>query len=256
MLLKMKFVALGALFLLNVQCTNPPSVTKGRNKFGLVQFPGMFVRNDPDIKGESIINSHLYEVRKAPDSSELLFGMQDHGGEYSDNFYSVSLDGRFSVHPANVQEWEHSGPLPNTKQGGVTVRQDFDITREGVKYQGRLYPTDTGESWTETKVFLSPSKRWLAVFSDTSKPAHRPGIAGFGGGGRTSGEMIVDVYDTSSGEKVMSGRSPHKGDAGTLISNALWIDGDRYLLIPLGPSFWQRKGLSVEGESCFLGILP
>ena len=65
--------------------------------------------------------------------------------------------------------------------------------------------------------------------------------------------MFVDVYDTSTGEKVMAGRAPHSGGGSpqVLFENAFWIE-DRYLVVPLDTDRFS----GTEGETLFLGVLP
>jgi hypothetical protein len=66
--------------------------------------------------------------------------------------------------------------------------------------------------------------------------------------------MFIDIYDTKSGEKIISGRATHSegGDPRTLFSNAIWI-GDNYFVIPLDPPGEDRGSV---GQDCFLAILP
>lgn len=258
----LKVCAVGISVLFNFQCANPPSVSKGASRLGVVQFPKHFSRTDSD-GGEKIITTIEYEVRQPADSpvNKLLFGMKDWRVElrkevYSENFYAVSLDGYFQVRPASEQEWNQSRKLPSV-QGKEIPLVPITNAEDGVQYHGKEYGTGASESWTRAMKFPSPNGRWLAVFGDTSKESKRPGIPGFSGRGRTKGTMFVDVYDTISGEKILAGYAPHRGGAypDQLFINAIWLE-DRYLVVPLDANAWHGAFLGSPSESCFLAILP
>lgn len=222
-----------------------PVVSLGQDKFGVVEFPLPFMRQDKDSK--VMITRGAYEVRQLPDSphNELLIAAQDYDDAYSENIYAVSLDGRFQVRAVTEQEWNQAKRLPSSRRGELSFGL-IAPTEVGIKYRDRVYP-HTGKTWTQTEAFPSPSGKWLAVFGDSSEESKTPGIPGFSGGGRTKGEMFVDVYDTSTGEKIMAGRASHSGGhhPSFLFNNSLWA-GNRYLIVPLdlGP-----------GEAFFVGIL-
>jgi hypothetical protein len=60
----------------------------------------------------------------------------------------------------------------------------------------------------------------------------------------------LDIYDISSGERVITARAPYGGEGGgyapsMLFGGSLWVD-DQYFVMPLELSY----------EFCFLGILP
>jgi len=250
-----KSLAIGAFLLFDLQCAKPPTVVKGEGRLGLVQFPDYFTRTGSDGK-KYIVTTREYEVRQSsgPTGAMLLFGVKNYDDAYADNFNAVSLDGKFTVRPATKPEWEQAQRLIHTRQEDSL--RDITITEEGVLYRGRKY-AQRSQVVAQTVALPSRGGKWLAVFSDTSKDSKRPGIPGFSGGGRTAGELFVDVYDTSSGEKILAGSAPHRGgsEPNALFSHALWIE-DRYLILPLDARAWSG-GLSGEpGESCFLGILP
>jgi hypothetical protein len=122
------------------------------------------------------------------------------------------------------------------------------VTNDGVKYNDRVYKK-SGQSWGTTVALVSPRHTWIAVFS-REKPATTliPGLGGNKEPGH--GEVFLDVYNVSSGEKIISARSSYGGDnAGfepsMLFGASFWVE-DRYLIMPL--NWWL--------ESCFVGVLP
>jgi hypothetical protein len=87
-------------------------------------------------------------------------------------------------------------------------KHEAQITSDGVKYNERLY-RKTGESWGDYVALVSTRKTRIAVFSYTSREKDSgsiiPGMKNTEPG---SGEVFLDVYDVSSGDKVGSARSP------------------------------------------------
>lgn len=278
----LKQLCMGMLIALSLQCSNsselsqekrtePPLVTFGEGRLGLVRFPQQFTRNAVRrgvTTTATLVTTMRYEVRqKAESRNELLFGMIDLTGEgkevYSDNFYAVTLDGGFKVRAADAQEeWSNAQVIaarrptdppftvynPSSNTGGAEAKGTIlrpPVVDGKVKYQGKWYPV-TGKTLDETILFPSPDGRWLAVFSDTTEGRKEGGI--IGGRGRTLGEMYVDVYDTASGEKVMAGQAQHLwgSSPGELFRDAFWLES-RFLVVPLEAS---------HSEACFLGILP
>jgi hypothetical protein len=250
-----KIVISGAVLLGCLQCAKSPSVTKGAGSLHLVDFPKWFERKDPALSKEDlIVTTGEFEVRRLSRSpSELLFGMKDYDEAYAENFYAVSLDGQFKVRPASANEWSQSEQLPTTRvdPGSSAVR----VIGDSVEYRGKMF-AKTGRSWESTAALPSPRGKWLVVFSHTSEK-DKPSYGVMGGGGRGKGEMYLDVYDTSSGEKILSASAPHRGEdkPSRLFNHALWA-GDRYLIVPLDPDAWVHAPNGAQGESIFLGVLP
>jgi hypothetical protein len=245
-----------------LQNKDMPTVTVGQGKLGFVHFPGDFTRKDPEPgvpEAAKIITTLNYEVRRpAGSSNELIFAMKDSLDEkgnatISDDFYAVTLDGQFKTRRASLEEWKSAHVLPSVNQNNAVIGSPVTSDKDGVSYNSKHYPIQPGSASTETKSFLSPSKKWLVVLSDDSKPANRPGIPGFSGGGRTEGHMFIDIYDTKSGEKIFAGRAPHSGGAAGagLFSESLWI-GDSYFVVALDPPGEDRGSV---GQDCFLAIL-
>lgn len=234
---------------------SPPTVTQGHERLGVVRFPERFVRTGSG-GGKVVITDIGYEVRKLTDANgaRLLFGMKSFDMEtrssvYSDNFYAVSLDGQFKVTPITARDWDRAERASTPRPG--QQRDAGSQTEDEIEYRGKNFKR-TGRSWGLPASLPSPQGKWLAVFSHTSAGEPRPGPV-TGGRGYGKGEMFVDVYDTSTGEKVIAGRAPHSGGGypQVLFENALWIE-DRYLVVPLDTP----RTLGTEGDACFLGILP
>jgi len=110
------------------------------------------------------------------------------------------------------------------------------------------------------RALVSPRQTWIAVFSFlqlwraisiTSREKPNPGfIPGLGGSEPGHGEVFLDLYDVSSGVRVIGARSPYGGTGSgfapsMLFGASLWVE-DRYFIMPLD---WVLDG-------CLLGILP
>jgi hypothetical protein len=169
---------------------------------------------------------------------------------YSDERYAVSLDGGFQVRKATPEEWDATEKPLHSYHFIRTFKNPL-VTVEGVKYNEQLY-RKTGESWGTEAAILSPRGTWIAVFSYTSreKPP-KPLIPGFGGTEPGHGEVFLDIYKTSSGEKIDAARHTYGGDGSgggyapsMLFGGSLWVD-DSYFVMPLEPSL----------ETCYFGIL-
>jgi hypothetical protein len=91
----------------------------------------------------------------------------------------------------------------------------------------------------------------IAIFSYSSREkASKSLIPGLNSTEPGSGEVFLDIYDTSSGEKVGSVHSPYGKKPGgfapsMIFGTSVWIE-DRYLVVPL---HWDLS-------RCFLGVFP
>lgn len=265
---------LGALLLLNLQCATGVGlsgqkdavVTEVRGRMAVVHLPDTFTRAARGGGVEGV--SDELEARHIPDPppGELLLAARTFGDEghyiYSDNVYAVSLDGQFKVRRVSRQEWDVAQSVKDAGEK-IDAPEENDPGRSGmtkladrqpyVLYKGKQF-TKTGESWSGPGALASQNGKWVAVFSHTSEkvksgPDILPGMGG-GGTGVGSGEMFVDVYDASTGEKVMAGRAPHRGglQPGTAFYKSLWVGG-RYLVVPLDLA-------TGPGDSYLIGVLP
>jgi hypothetical protein len=246
-----------SLFLLlasTLQCAQSPGGARGDDRLGVVRFPERFTKRGAG-GGQRIITEVGYEVRTAPGpgGGNLLFGkktfdLESRSVVYSDNFYAVSLDGRFRVTPAAAPDWERAArPDPAQRPKAIEA---VSASADRLEHRGARFPK-TGKTWGRPAALPSPGGRWVAVFSHTSKGDEpRPGPVVPGGSGYGKGEMFVDVYDAATGQKLLAGSAPHTGGGSPqiLFESALWI-GDRYLVVPLDNS-------GSEGETLFLGLMP
>jgi hypothetical protein len=246
-----------------LQTQDLPKVSAVRGKIGLVHLPDAFTRKDFDRRfpGEvKIITSLEYDLREsAGPAHELILAMKDYLDEnlkpaMSDNFFAVSLDGNFITRTASAAEWQRAHAL-------TSINEDHSVFDSPIKwadkngsvsYNGKRYAMQDGCAASETRFFLSPGRKWLVVMSDDSKPANRPGIPGFSGGGRTDGRMYIDIYDTKSGEKIMSARAGHAGCPACNFSESLWV-GDSYFIVTIDPPGEDRGSV---GEDFFLALMP
>lgn len=251
--------------------SSPPREPGPGGPLGVVRFPEYWLKL---VGGEEVIvNDNLqYVVRRGaagPGGGELLFAVKQGfdgsllGREvkdfpvnspdydyYSDTVFAVSLDGAFRVRKATAAEWGAAAKPPHGYHF-IHTHQNPQVTPEGLRLDGRLY-RKTGESWGSEAAIVSPRAAYVAVFSyaSTEKPA-KTMIPGFGNTEPGHGELFLDVYDTSTGERVSAARAPYGGRGGggvepsLLFGGSVWVDG-RFVVMPLDPSF----------ESCFLGILP
>jgi hypothetical protein len=231
---------------------------------GLVRFPEPWLK----VIGSrtTILNDNIgYVIRKSP-RGELLFAIkQGFAGEqygkdvsdfpvksadydyYSDNQFAVSLDGGFRVRAVDQAEW-YAAQKPLHSYHFIM----FSGTPEGVEYKGRLY-RKSGESWGHATALVSPRGIWIAVFSYSSRDKPDRGmLPGFPAAGDEPGrgEVFLDVYNVSSGEKVISARAPFGRKPGGFVPSMLfgasvWIE-DRYLIMPLD---WIL-------DHCLVGVLP
>lgn len=197
---------------------------------------------------------------------ELIFTMKglvyspERGSEsvYSDSFYAVSLDGRFGLRPSTADEWQQAEQLPITRQQIVSSRRKAPSdpqthTDDGVLYRDKVFPR-SGNFWGNPVGLVSPNGTWLVVFSFSSTAQPRESWSPLDGGTLQEprpGELFVDVYDTSSGWCIQTGRARYDSSPSMLFGAAHWV-GDNYLVVPLDP----LKPLDAAGQACFLGILP
>ena len=216
----------------------------------IIRFPQPWSKAGPNGERTIFTFPQKFVVRKTQNSSggELLFAVQQPGGSLSENFYAVSLDGKFSVRPITVQAWGQAEIVSMTD--GVRLSRDsLGVTADLANYNGKAF-AKTGSFWSEPVALTSNRRDWLAVFSYTSSdPVSRNAntdLSKFLGGGEPdAGQLFVDIYDSSSAEKILAGGAPFARVAPSILfSNASWADG--FFLMPL-------DSLS---QTCFLGILP
>lgn len=249
-----------------MSCSSSPTsplVINGPIK--LVQFPEPWIKRKGDVE-VGVNDSIQFVVRRAKDSNLLFAAKQGFDGSlfgkevsdfpvtspnydyYSDNRFAVNVDGPLQIKPVTDEEWNTG---TNLLQSYYFINNwDPQPTTEGVRYNGRIY-RKSGETWGNELALVSPRKTRIAVFSYTSREKVSDGI--FPGLKNTepgSGEVFLDVYDISSGERVASVRSPYGrkpgGFAPSMIFGAsVWIE-DRYIVMPLNPDL----------DRALLGVFP
>jgi hypothetical protein len=232
----------------------PIIVTKGSAV--LVRFPDYWDGRGP--QGEKIIMTLTwYEVRFAPDSTsrELLFAaMSDHGywGEiyseqtkekpnedwYSLNFYAVTYGEKPIVRPVGKEEWNRATRASGRSEKLFPVTQE-DLKLRSFQYQNRSY-SKTSDNWGAA--LLSPNGKWLAVFSYSGRKNR--GSFWWGGEPRR-GDVFWEVYNTFSGEKVLSWNARSVDNPVMESGGAVWV-GEEYIVTPF----------DLGRQSCVIGVLP
>lgn len=214
-----------------------PVVVEGRATE--VRFPEPWIEHTSGNVKVLLPDGNLfYEIRKPADvaGNRLLFAgmswvadVRQYPGKkpgdvlYSENVYSVDLDKHYEVRAASGDEWQRAQHVSdNVRSIGLPTNDKLPLEHNGIHIK------KTGEYWG--LVSLSPGGKVLAVFSYSGKQT-RGGIIPFMGGGVKNGDVYWDVYDATSGSRIVSWyaksvRSPGVG------SNAAWVE-DRYLVTPL-----------------------
>jgi hypothetical protein len=259
------FLFILSIFGLHLSCSSAKSAEPQLSgPIGLVRFPEPWLKLIGDHT--RIVNDNVgYVVRKSP-RGELLFAIkQGFAGElygkevsdfpvkspnydyYSDNQFAVSLDGGFRVSAADQTEWDAAQKPLHSYHFIMS-----STTADGVQYEGRLY-RKSGESWGYETALVSPRGTWIAVFSYSSRDKPDRGmLPGFPASGDEPGrgEVFLDVYNVSSGARVISARAPFGRKPGGFVPSMLfgasvWIE-DRYVIMPLD---WIL-------DHCLVGVLP
>jgi hypothetical protein len=228
-----------------------------------VRFPEAWVKRTNDGRTVVFADENGFVVRRdVSQRDELLVAMRgllpaqcDHPFYvYSDNFYAVALGGDIKVRPATLKEWEQAEELTNTRhQLKSDSPKQSTHANDAMYYRGKSF-SKTGKFWGGRVGLISPDRKWLAVFSFSSRHKPRRSWSPLDLGGLMEpccGKIFIDVYDTSSGERVLSGRRRYRFSPSMFFSAALWV-GNEYLIVPCDPIKWR----DVAGQACLLGILP
>lgn len=263
---------LAASFLMS--CTGTPASTQPEitGPIRMVEFPEPWVKWK-DGAWVGVNQSVQYVVRKSKDSQLLFAVKQGFDGSlvgkevvdfpvtspnydyYSDTRFAVTIDGQTQIRKVTEDEWNagekvhHSYHFIDNYDPQLPPKDDPQVTPEGVKYNQRLY-RKAGESWGNEVALVSPRKTRIAIFSYTSRAkVSKSIIPGLKNTEPGSGEVFLDIYDLSSGEKVGAARSPYGKPDGfapsMLFAASFWIE-DRYIVMPLD---W-------ELSRCLVGVFP
>ena len=251
-----------------VSCSAPPPAQPEiTGPFKLVEFPEPWVKRKGDVL-VGVNDAVQYVVRRSKDSKQgLLFAVKQgfdgslFGKEvsefpvrspdydyYSDNHFAVNIHGQLQVKEVTEDDWKTGEKLLHSYY--FIQKFDAQVTAEGVRYNQRLY-RKAGESWGDYVALVSPRKTRIAIFSYTSREkVSKSIIVGMDNTEPGSGEVFLDVYDLSSGDKVGGARSPYgqkpNGFAPSMLFGAsVWIE-DSYIIMPL---HW-------ELTRCLVGVFP
>jgi len=219
-----------------------PAATKGTIK--VVVFPGYWQKRGVG-KEDSVLMAEWYEIRSAPvdPEGEFLFRAMDYRNErretqddesYAANLFGVRWNGAVQTRKATDVEWKQA-KLISTYPEHIFVAD----SRNSLEYQGQTY-LKPSSYWGA--VFVSPGKRWIAVYSYSGE---RTPATFLGGGVPGEGDVYWDVYDTASGEKVLSWSAKFVRNPALLGRSAVWIRDD-YLVMPFDSAL----------HSCVIGSLP
>lgn len=253
-----------ALPVIGAQCSRQTTAKYEENNLGVVRFPNPWTRTAADGSVVVFTSTKGFMVRQSTQEKELIFAktgslpLGEAESVYSDRFYAVSMDHHFSVRAATKDEWERASELSNTRRQihsnkfGLSTEPGKHL-EEGVSYQGKVF-NKSGKFWGNTVGLLSPHGRWLAVFSFSSSAKPATSWSPLDGGTPNEprpGEMFVDVYETSSGQRILNGRTRYDNSPSILFEDSFWA-GENYLVVPLDNAERSDNG----GQACFLGILP
>ena len=180
------------------QPPTPVSVIAGERILGIVHFPQLFVTDDRLILGPN--TPATFEVRRAspPPGDDLLFGMRSSDGRVSANHYAVRTDRSFRVRPVRDEEWNLSTP--------VILRAH---SLDSPQWKGRAFQPSGAQLH---RAILSPDEKMIALLSQTE--TERPkgvGVMILPVRGTYRGTSYLDLFDTSSGERVGAVQAPYVG---------------------------------------------
>jgi hypothetical protein len=199
-----------------------------------VKFPEPLV--GPDDTLEQI------EVRKIPNATAheyllraLPYGDYEYAYEvdktrpapkYGELAFVLNFTPGARVRVATQEEWDSGKRIPSKPRPEFSHGKD-DSTGE-IEYRQRSYPK-TGKYWG--RGLLSPSGRWLAVFSYNGEKPPPSFFHFLGGGNPPVGDIFWQVYDTVTGNKVFEWEAKHVKSPTFRDAPVVWME-DRYFLFP------------------------
>lgn len=221
-----------------------PTATAGRIR--LVVFPNYWMSNK---KGEAntLLDTRVLEIRSRRTSltEEWLFGALDYYDSdvatprpewYGRNFYGVRLNhDPVEISSLSSAEWKLAKVISTQ---ATRVFWGDDKKPVLFEYRGHKYDKSS-EHWGA--VTVSPDGQWVAIYSYSGE--NRP-VFLWSGGLPREGDVYWDVYDSTSGEKVLSWHAQAVSNPGLLGEGAIWI-ADRYFVMPFGSRI----------QACVIGIL-
>ncbi len=211
------------------QIANTAPASKPSTSVTKLQFPQPW-----QDERESFLRIPQIEVRKIPNSSGSefffrglpdgnMYSHEDIKPRYGPNVFAVKFDNGIRVRTATHQEWESGSRIPTEPR--LVFPQEFGKTSREIDYRQKRY-SKAGKYWGSSS--LSPTGRWLAVFSHSGeKPLFDFQL--FGGGEPREGDIFWQIYDTVTGEKVFEWEAKNAKRPTSLDNPVVWLE-DRYFL--------------------------
>lgn len=188
---------------------------------------------------EGVYSVQQIEVRKVPNApDEFFFGALPDGDNfyahevdknlrkprYGKNMFAVNFSAGARARVATQQEWESGSRIAT--QPRLVIHNRPDPSSGEIEYRQKRYPK-VGKYWGEG--LLSPTGRWLAVFSYTGEQT--PPSFFFGGGEVPFGDAFFQIYDTATGRKVFEWEAKGVKHPTHFTSPVVWLE-DRYFIFP------------------------
>ena len=182
--------------------------------------------------------------RRASLDEEWLFGALNYYDPryksdpdwFARNFYAVQLNEPSNVTDLSPAEWNRARVI-STQATEVFWGDD----KKPAKFEYHGYKYDkASEHWGT--VTVSPGGRWVLIHSYSGKNTE-PFL--WGGGLPREGDVFWDVYDSATGQRVLSWTARYVANPGLSGHGVAWI-ADRYVVMPFG-SFQ---------SACVIGVLP
>lgn len=168
--------------------------------------------------------------------------------DLGESYYAVSLNTRPAVREITGQVFQSAERVKDYTYftGDYPKGEGIKVSKERIEYKGKSF--GKGGNAALARVYPSQRGTWIAVIGYGYKRQgllNLPPIHG-GGGGPEIGAEYLDVYDVSSGEKMLLNRikrsDPERNGS---FDSLIWID-DRYLIVPM------ENGL----QSFLLAVFP
>lgn len=195
-----------------------------------------------DLQFAHVANLEARRAQGAPPGEYLIAGFafdNDYAHEfyrdippphYTANVFAVDFNENFRVRPASRREWDAAARV-STKPHWVMLHYKPEEERGEFVYRGFTY-RKSGE-YFRAPLLLSPTGRWLAVFSYSGRKT-QPNLI-FGGGEPRTGDVFWDVYDAMTGERVARWEARGVDDPASFNRASAWV-GERHLLTPSSAS--------------------
>ena len=180
------------------------------------------------------------EVRKVPNADEFFFGALPDGDNnytheidknipaprYGPNTFAVSFANGKRVRAATQDEWRSGSRIPTRPRLVWSKGQDHSSGE--IEYRQKRY-SKVGKYWGQGN--LSPTGKWLAVFSyNGEKPP--PDLFGLMGSGTPrEGDIFWQIYDTVTSQKVFEWEARSVKHPTHFDGPIVWLE-DRYFLFP------------------------